>query len=73
MQSLDIADMSLDMAELSIEEVDEQSMLDDIEVPIASEELDDDWARPGTAAAAKAPATRSAPIIESSFFISASV
>jgi len=41
-------------------------------VPIASE-LDEDWARLGTAAAAKAPATRSAPISESSFFISASV
>jgi hypothetical protein len=75
MQSVDTEDMSEDAMELSVEdmeEMDEQSVLEDIEVPIASE-LADDCARLGTAAAASAPATRSAPISESSFFIIASV
>lgn len=71
-QSVDIEDTDdMSLADESIEDIAEQSMLEDMLVPIASEL--DDWANPGTAAAANAPATKSAPIIESSFFISASV
>jgi hypothetical protein len=56
---------SLDIIELSIEDM--QSIEDIIELSII--ELDESWARLGTAAAAMAPATSRAAAIESSFFI----
>lgn len=72
MQSVDIEDiMSDDTIELSIEDIVEQSVEDDI---MSDDIIElDDWARLGMAAAAMAPATRRAAAIESSFFISASV
>lgn len=67
-QSVDMDDMLL---ELSIDDIEEQSIDEDgIELSIV--ELDD-CARPGTVAAARAPATSNAAVIASSFFILSSL
>jgi hypothetical protein len=61
---IDDEDASLAIELLS----DDAGQLDDVELSIA--ELDEaSWAKPGTTAAAKPPATSSAPIKASSFFM----
>ncbi len=64
-------DMSLDIIELSSEDIEEQSSEDDINEDIAEPSIAEleDCAKPGTVADAMLPATSRAAAITSSFFI----
>ena len=64
--SLAIDDMSLAIELLS----DDAGQLAEDDIELSMAELDEaSWAKPGTTAAAKLPATSRAPIKESSFFM----